>query len=275
MLSGPAPASSERTTTPHTESSGQGRLLSPPVKRNPALIPLSHNHHQALAAARRLRLAAERGDASAEAAAFSRFFAEESVRHFRDEEERLFPLVAHSEEAQPLIVRALLEHQQLHALAQQVASGESASTRDLAELLEAHVRFEERELFPLIERVLGGLLAQVELSADRDPPLEGRGPVWGAESEDLNATLLVWSAGDGPPEHVNDERDVLIFVVDGTATVTVDRQEHELAAAEALIVGKGRRRRLTAGQSGVRYLSVHLRRPPLQIKTTADRALNT
>jgi quercetin dioxygenase-like cupin family protein len=243
------------------------------VKRHPVLIPLSHDHHHALAAARRLRLAAERGDASAEAAAFSRFFAEESVRHFRDEEERLFPLVAHSKEAQPLVVRALLEHQQLHALARQVASGETAPMGELAELLEAHVRFEERELFPLIERLLGDLLAHVELSADHDPPLEGRGPVWGAESEDLNATLLVWSAGDGPPEHVNDERDVLIFIVDGAATVTVDGQEHELAAAEALIVGKGRRRCLTAAQGGVRYLSVHLRRPPLQVKTTADRDL--
>jgi quercetin dioxygenase-like cupin family protein len=243
------------------------------VKRHPELIPLSHDHHHALAAARRLRLAAERGNASAEATAFSRFFAEESVRHFRDEEERLFPLVAHSEEAQPLVVRALLEHQQLHALARRLALGETAPMRELAELLEAHVRFEERELFPLIERLLGDSLVHVELSADHDPTLEGRGPVWGAESEDLNATLLVWSAGDGPPEHVNDERDVLIFIVNGAATVTVDGQEHELAAADALIVEKGRRRRVTAAQGGVRYLSVHLRRPPLQIKPTAVRDL--
>ena len=205
-----------------------------------------------------------------EAAAFSRFFAEESVRHFREEEERLFPEVAHLEEAQPLVVRALLEHQRLHALARQVASGEPAPMRELAELLEAHVRFEERELFPLIERLLGDRLATVELSADQHPPLEGRGPVWGAESEDLNATMLVWSAGHGPPEHVNDERDVLIFIVDGVATISVDGQLHDLAAAEALIIGKGRRRHLTAGQGGVRYLSVHVRRPRLQIKTTAD-----
>jgi hypothetical protein len=80
--------------------------------------------------ARRPRLAAGRDVALAEAAAFSRFFAEESVRHFRDEEERLFPLVAHSEAAQPLVVRGLLEHQRLHALAREVASGESAPMRD-------------------------------------------------------------------------------------------------------------------------------------------------
>lgn len=102
-----------------------------------------------------------------------------------------------------------------------------------------------------------------------EPPLEGRGPVWGAESEDLNATVLVWSPGSGPPEHVNEERDVLVFVVEGAATISVDGVEQELAAAEALIVAKGSRRRITAGPAGVRYLSVHLRRPPLQIKAKA------
>jgi len=58
-----------------------------------------------------------------------------------------------------------------------------------------------------------------------------------------NATSLVWSASAGPPEHVNGERDVLIFVAGGSATVNVDGEERELAAGEALIVGKGRRRR--------------------------------
>jgi mannose-6-phosphate isomerase-like protein (cupin superfamily) len=58
---------------------------------------------------------------------------------------------------------------------------------------------------------------------------------------------------------------VLIFVVDGSATVVVDDEERELTAGDALIVGKGCRRRITAGRAGVRYLSVHRRRPPLQI----------
>ncbi len=51
---------------------------------------------------------------------------------------------------------------------------------------------------------------------------EGEGPVWGTASEDLNATLLVWPAGDGTPSHVNDERDVLVVVLAGSATVTID-----------------------------------------------------
>ena len=232
------------------------------MKRNRALIPLSHDHHHALVAARRLRRAVEE-DAAAEAAAFSHFFAAESIRHFREEEERLFPLVADSEEARPLVVRALLEHQRLHALAGRLASGESAPLRELGELLEAHVRFEERELFPLIERLAGDRLRTLEL--DDDPPPAGRGPVWGAESEELNATLLVWGAGDGPPEHVNEERDVLLVVVSGSLELGLDDQDSELTEGETVIIAKGRRRRITAGERGVRYLSVHRRRPPLQI----------
>ncbi len=238
------------------------------MKRNRALIPFSHDHHHALLAARRLRVAADRADAPAKAAAFWRFFAAESVSHFREEEERLFPLVAYSEEARPLVVRALLEHQQLHLLAGRLANGETAPMRELAELLEAHVRFEERELFPLIERVVGDRLSMLEL---HDMPLQGRGPVWGAESEDLNATVLVWSAGDGPPEHVNDERDVLLVVLGGSLELRVEEDIRELMEEETVIVGKGRRRKITAGGRGVRYLSVHRRRPPLQIQSLDER----
>jgi quercetin dioxygenase-like cupin family protein len=95
--------------------------------------------------------------------------------------------------------------------------------------------------------------------------LDGNGPVWGTESADLNATLLEWRAGEGPAEHVNDERDVLVVVLAGSAIVKTDEEEHELAPGEMTIVAKGRRRKITAGREGVRYLSVHRRRPPLQI----------
>ena len=237
------------------------------MKRTRALIPLSHDHHHALVAARRLRLATGRADAREEAAAFCRFFADESVRHFREEEERLFPMVADSDEARPLVVRALLEHQQLHAFAARLASEDLAPMHDLAALLEAHVRFEERELFPLIER-----LAQSKL----DDGLRGAdttrgGPIWGAESEDLNATLLVWPARDGPPEHMNDARDVLLVVLDGSLELRIDDDEAEVTEGEALIVAKGRRRKITAGPRGARYLSAHLRRPPLQIRSAGER----
>ncbi|HET7572924.1 MAG TPA: cupin domain-containing protein [Gaiellaceae bacterium] len=92
------------------------------------------------------------------------------------------------------------------------------------------------------------------------------GPVWGAESEELNATVLVWPAGAGAAEHVNGERDVAYVVVEGSATLTVDGESRELRAGEAAIVAKGASRALVAGPDGVRYATVHRRRGGLQLK---------
>jgi mannose-6-phosphate isomerase-like protein (cupin superfamily) len=92
------------------------------------------------------------------------------------------------------------------------------------------------------------------------------GPVWGAASADLNATLLEWPAGRGSAEHVNEQRDVLYVVLTGSATLTVDGEAVELAAGEATIVAKGARRALTAGPDGIRYLTAHIRRDGLEIK---------
>jgi len=93
-----------------------------------------------------------------------------------------------------------------------------------------------------------------------------RGPVWGAASEDLNATLLEWPPGEGPAEHMNDERDVLYVVLAGSATLTVDGEAQELPAGQATIVEKGARRALAAGSEGVRYLTAHTRRGGLELK---------
>lgn len=92
------------------------------------------------------------------------------------------------------------------------------------------------------------------------------GPVWGAASADLNATLLEWPAGKGPAEHVNEARDVLYVVLAGAATLTVDGEARALAVGEATIVDKGARRALVAGPDGVRYLTAHIRRGGLEIK---------
>ena len=247
------------------------------MKRHRTLIPLSHDHHEALVAARRLRQGADSPQPIGAAKAFLGFFASSAVPHFRDEEEWLFPQVADAEEARELVLQALLEHQRLHAsaaaLGALVAQGEPEEQivepmRELATLLEEHVRLEERHLFPLIETLLPekALIALADTHA-----LGGGGPVWGTESEELNATLLEWRAGEGPAEHVNDERDVLVVVLAGSAIVRTEDDESELTAGETTIIAKGRRRKINAGRHGVRYLSVHRRRPPLQIARAANR----
>ncbi len=98
----------------------------------------------------------------------------------------------------------------------------------------------------------------------------GSGPLWGMASDDLNATLLAWPAGEGVAEHVNAELDVLVVVLAGSAPVTIDGVARALAAPAALLVPRGARRAIRAGAGGVRYLSVHRRRGPLQITPLPD-----
>lgn len=93
-----------------------------------------------------------------------------------------------------------------------------------------------------------------------------RGPVWGGESADLNATILEWPAGEGPATHVNDELDVLYVVVSGSVTLTVNSEPRELGVGGVTIVDKGARRSLVAGPDGVRYVTAHVRRGGLQLK---------
>jgi quercetin dioxygenase-like cupin family protein len=101
--------------------------------------------------------------------------------------------------------------------------------------------------------------------ADTEPP---GGPIWGTATEDLNATILEWGAGAGPRGvHVNAERDVVVVVVSGSLELEQEGDCRTVAAGEVAVLEKGRRRRLTAGPEGVRYVTVHRKRQGLAIAT--------
>ena len=91
-------------------------------------------------------------------------------------------------------------------------------------------------------------------------------------STDLNATLLVWPAGEHIAEHRNDERDVLLVVLDGAATLELDGAPHALSAHELILLPRGSVRSLRAGDVGVRYLSIHRRREPLLPRSRSSSA---
>ena len=101
--------------------------------------------------------------------------------------------------------------------------------------------------------------------------VEGIGPLWGIASAELNATLLSWPPGHEVAGDDPSELDVLLVVLEGGGTALVDGQEHRLVAGSALLVERGRRRALRAGGDGIRYLSVHRRRGPLQVAPRAER----
>jgi hemerythrin-like domain-containing protein len=160
------------------------------MKRHSALIPLSRDHHNGLVQALRLRRAAAEGDASARLAAaggFVEFFRNEERGHLRDEEEELFPLFLRHVESQPAPLReARVQHVQLEGFARTLEIAVAAGSADrepldaVGELLDAHIRLEERQLFPLIEELVPDeelrrlkLASRDVTCAVRRPPLTG------------------------------------------------------------------------------------------------------
>jgi hemerythrin-like domain-containing protein len=124
--------------------------------RSHALQPLSREHHAAL----KLAKVCERAALSAEGAQVSRAcqqaiqaYASELEAHFLIEELTLLPLLSEPLE-QALVARTLADHRQLHALLVGLHQHDAEALNNFGKCLTAHVRFEERELFPVLERKL-------------------------------------------------------------------------------------------------------------------------
>lgn len=131
-------------------------------KRHPGLIPLSHDHHHALALALRCRKQAlgQIKPIGAEglrlrASEFLTVFATELSSHFEAEERILFPgMTVHVPESEQLIAELVRDHEtvRLTIAKLQGTAGLGKVIFDLGDLLERHIRREERELFPMFEQ---------------------------------------------------------------------------------------------------------------------------
>lgn len=126
------------------------------MKRSEFLQPLSREHHTALILARFCERAAQSGDTERVRQACQRAveaFSRELDRHFQIEERALLPLLQGAETA-PLVQRTLADHRRLHALLDGLQRNDIDALDSFGKCLLAHVRFEERALFPAIEGML-------------------------------------------------------------------------------------------------------------------------
>ena len=136
------------------------------MKRAAELRDLSRHHHRGLVQARHLREAGK-GDEAAPpeetARNFLRFWQEGTTTHFREEEEVLLPVLARYGEdllGREPVVEMLAQHARIRGLVMQlsdeVTDGEvrPETLLSIGELLEVHIRLEEREVFPMIEEAL-------------------------------------------------------------------------------------------------------------------------
>lgn len=131
-------------------------MRNPPIKRSRHLMPLSREHHATLLFAWKLRQGIARNIAQERITKYvSWFFANVLKKHFETEEAQLF-----TDKEDPLIMQALDEHVLIAESIYQITSPKEISgsheINKLADLIEQHTRFEERELFPHIETQLSG-----------------------------------------------------------------------------------------------------------------------
>lgn len=119
------------------------------MKRHPDLLQLSREHYGALKLARNTRRAAESGEPDAVAALAQRVvevFPVELDPHFCAEEQGILVLLAQTGR-DGLVARTLADHAELRRLAKALATPDADTLLRFADLLGAHVRFEEREVF--------------------------------------------------------------------------------------------------------------------------------
>lgn len=121
------------------------------MQRDPRLRDLSSDHHQGLVLARTIRRAFDRGVATAHLVEEVRRRYETALRqHFEIEEAVLLPALESGGFVE-LVQRTLRDHQTLRSHLEAAERGDLDRLRSFGILLQAHIRFEEHELFPTCE----------------------------------------------------------------------------------------------------------------------------
>lgn len=131
-------------------------MTTKPIKRHPALQNLSREHHDGLVFALRLQKGIAKKADLLDMKAYSDWFWENYlVDHFKLEEEILFPLLGNEHD---LVLKAKKQHLALKSLFE-LPSKTFSDFEKIHDLLQQHIRFEERELF----NVMQGKVAEKDL----------------------------------------------------------------------------------------------------------------
>ena len=123
------------------------------MKRDTNIIPLSRDHHYGLLFCWKIRQGITKGVELDRIRLYVLdFWKHHLEQHFREEETLLFKDVF-----DPLCVKVIEEHRQIQHLVQNIRNGGAwvrSNYTVLADLLDKHIRFEERQVFPFLEQRL-------------------------------------------------------------------------------------------------------------------------
>tara|TARA_R110002049_G_scaffold307773_2_gene509423 strand:+ start:9188 stop:9652 length:465 start_codon:yes stop_codon:yes gene_type:complete len=121
-----------------------------PQKRHKALQPLSREHHHGLLLSWKIRSGFSKNIAPKRIKTYADWFFENHlIPHFEMEEAHVFTILNEDNE---LVKRALADHRQLKRLFTEPNDKTKALSK-IEEELDKHIRFEERVLFPEIQKV--------------------------------------------------------------------------------------------------------------------------
>jgi hemerythrin-like domain-containing protein len=121
-----------------------------PIKRTEQLISLSREHHDALLFIWKIRQGLKNETAVSIISDYINWFWQNHlVEHFKQEEEILIPYLSKSDK---LSMQLLKEHELIRSEMRKEFNKNSIAA--FAGILDKHVRFEERELFPHIEKTV-------------------------------------------------------------------------------------------------------------------------
>lgn len=121
-----------------------------PLKRNPSLQQLSHEHHDGLMLCFKIRQGIKAQVDCRRISRYVNWFAGHHLdAHFLAEENQLLPMVADEAE---LVQRTISEHKRLRTFFYKDDLTES-ELLTFAKLLDDHIRFEERILFQKIQEL--------------------------------------------------------------------------------------------------------------------------
>lgn len=124
--------------------------MSEPIKRHEALQPLSREHHQGLLLAMKVGKGLKKGVALNRIKKYvDWFFSHYLKSHFEAEEKYAFPILG---DDHPGIQQALEEHRKIEAFVKSPMHGiQEEQLIEFKQLLEGHIRLEERQLFNEIQ----------------------------------------------------------------------------------------------------------------------------
>lgn len=125
-----------------------------PIKRTPEIMPLSREHHFSLLFSWKINQGLKSGISTERIIRYVAYFWENNLRlHFEQEEVVLFKPFKDN----PLVIQALQEHKEarnmIHSLLERkgTETEQKSVLKVLSELITAHVRTEERTIFPELE----------------------------------------------------------------------------------------------------------------------------